>query len=250
MSSDERRVVIITQARMTSTRLPGKVAIEVLGKSILEYHLERLQRSRLMSQVVVATTTNSSDDIIVNICKGLGVAVYRGSEDDVLARYYHAAAKFAADIVVRVTSDCPLIDPGIMDKAIAQYLSLEPDIDYVSNCRLKQTYPRGMDTEVFGFPSLKIAHEQAKEPFEREHVTPHFWQHPERFALSNVDHDIDISRHRWTVDTPEDLDLVTRMLTACYPSNPEFDLQDCINVISENPVWENINRHIEQKKLQ
>jgi len=250
MSSAERRVVIITQARMTSTRLPGKVAIEVLGKSLLEHHLERLQRSRLKSQVVVATTTNSSDDIIINICKGLGVAVYRGSEDDVLARYFHAATKFAADIVVRVTSDCPLIDPAVIDKIIARYLSLEPNIDYVSNCRLKQTYPRGLDTEVFGFSGLKTAHEQAREPFEREHVTPHLWQHPKQFMLSNVEHDVDISRHRWTVDTPEDMDLIERILRACYPSNPEFGLQDCINVLRENPAWENINKHIEQKKIQ
>lgn len=243
------RVVIITQARMTSTRLPGKVAINVLGKPLLEHHLERLKRSSLASQVAVATTTNSSDDIIVKISEGLGITVYRGSEDDVLARYYHAALKFDADIVVRVTSDCPLIDPAVVDKTIAHYLSLKPDIDYVSNCRLKQTYPRGMDTEVFSFPSLKLAYEQTKEPFEREHVTPFLWQHPEQFMLSNVEHDIDISHYRWTVDTPEDLDLVERMLGACYPSNPEFDLQDCIDAIHQNPEWENINRHIEQKKL-
>jgi spore coat polysaccharide biosynthesis protein SpsF len=250
MTDATGRVVIITQARMTSTRLPGKVAINVLGKPLLEHHLERLQRSRLMSQVAVATTTNSSDDIIVKICEGVGIAVYRGSEDDVLARYYHAAVKFDADIVVRVTSDCPLIDPGVVDKTIAHYLSLEPDIDYVSNCRLKQTYPRGLDTEIFSFARLKQAHEQARKPFEREHVTPFLWQHPELFTLSNVEHDIDISHHRWTVDTPEDLDLIERMLGACYPSDPEFDLQDCLHAIHRNPEWANINKHIEQKKLQ
>jgi spore coat polysaccharide biosynthesis protein SpsF len=249
MSGKTGRVVIISQARMTSTRLPGKVAINVLGKSLLQHHLERLQRVNLMSQVIVATTVNSSDDIIVGICEGLGVAVHRGSEHDVLARYYHAAVEFDADIIVRVTSDCPLIDPEVMDKTIARYLALEPNINYVSNCRLKRTYPRGLDTEVFGFKSLKQAFEQAKRPFEREHVTPFIWQRPERFALANVEHDNDISHCRWTVDTSEDLDLIERMLTACYPSNPEFGLQDCIDLLHRHPEWENINKHIEQKKM-
>ena len=243
------RVVIITQARMTSTRLPGKIAIQILGKSLLEYHIERLKRSSLGSQVVVATTTNSSDDIIVKTSEGLGVDVYRGLEHDVLARYYHAAIKFEADIIVRVTSDCPIIDPEIVDKTISHYLSLLPDIDYVSNCRIRQTYPRGLDTEVFSFANLQLAYERAKEPFEREHVTPFLWLHPERFALSNVEHDVDLSHHRWTVDTPADVDLIKRMLEASYLSNPGFNLQDYLKLIDENPEWKYINSHINQKKL-
>jgi len=243
------RVVIITQARMTSTRLPGKIAIQILGKSLLEHHLERLMRSSLASQIVVATTINSSDDLIVKTSEGLGISVYRGSEHDVLTRYYHAAIKFDADIIVRVTSDCPFIDPEIVDKTISHYLSLEPDIDYVSNCRIRQTYPRGLDTEVFSFANLKLAYEQAGAPLEREHVTPFLWQHPERFELSNIDHDVDLSHHRWTVDTPADLNLIKRMLESVYPSNPKFLLQDCVKLIRENPEWENINKHIKQKKL-
>jgi spore coat polysaccharide biosynthesis protein SpsF len=249
MTMQRPQIVIISQARMTSTRLPGKVAIKVAGKTLLEHHLERIHRSELKTRLVIATTKNDADDAIVDICQKSGTPVYRGSEHDVLSRYYHAASKFEADIVVRVTSDCPLIDPDIIDLTINAFLSREPEIDYVSNCRLNQTYPRGLDTEVFAFSALKAAYEEAREPFEREHVTPFIWQHPERFALSNIDHYIDYSQHRWTVDTPEDLDLIKRMLNVCYPTNPEFGLQDCIELICRNPEWEEINKHIEQKKL-
>jgi spore coat polysaccharide biosynthesis protein SpsF len=249
MTAKEQRVVIVTQARMTSTRLPGKVAIDVLGKTLLEHHLERLQRSKRKTLVVVATTTNHADDVIARICEITGTSIFRGSEHDVLERYYFAAAKFDADIVVRVTSDCPLIDPAVIDLTIEAFLSARPTKDYVSNCRLKQTYPRGLDTEVFSFAALKEAHEQATQAFEREHVTPFLWQHPERFALANVDHEVDYSAHRWTVDTPEDLRLVKMMLAALYPLDPEFHLQDCIALLQQNPEWADINKHIEQKKL-
>jgi spore coat polysaccharide biosynthesis protein SpsF len=249
MTKTEPKIVVITQARMTSTRLPGKVAIEVAGKTLLEHHLERIGRSRLKTNVIVATTTNDTDDVIADICNKTGTAVYRGSEHDVLSRYYHAACEFEADIVVRVTSDCPLIDPDIIDLTVKAFLSDDHEYDYVSNCRLKQTYPRGLDTEVFAFTALKAAHEEAKQPFEREHVTPFIWQHPERFRLANVYHETDYSQHRWTVDTPEDLELIELMLDACYPSNPTFGLQDCIDLLQRNPEWEAINRHIEQKKL-
>jgi spore coat polysaccharide biosynthesis protein SpsF len=249
MTANEQRIVIISQARMTSTRLPGKVAIDVLGKTLLEHHLERLQRSKHMTQVVVATTTNDSDDVIVKICKKAGVGVFRGSEHDVLARYYHTACEFDADAIVRVTSDCPLIDPDVIDLTIGAFLSAQPRMDYVSNCRLRQTYPRGLDTEVFSFTALQVAHEQAREAFEREHVTPFLWQQPNRFALANIDNDVDHSAHRWTVDTPEDFELIRLMLAALYPSNPGFNLQDCVDLLYRNPEWMKINRHIEQKKL-
>jgi spore coat polysaccharide biosynthesis protein SpsF len=242
-------LVIISQARMTSTRLPGKVAIDVLGKSLLEHHLERLQRVELKTRVVVATTVNEQDDKIVDICEALDVDVYRGSEHDVLARYFHAARKFEADIVVRVTSDCPLIDPAIIDKTISRFLALQPDIDYVSNCRLNQTYPRGLDTEVFGFSSLSAAHTNANLAFEREHVTPFIWQRPDEFRLDNVDHDSDLSDKRWTVDTQEDLELIKLLLTACYQNNRTFGLSECLEQLQKNPEWDYINKHIEQKKI-
>jgi spore coat polysaccharide biosynthesis protein SpsF len=248
MSSGEKKVVIITQARMTSTRLPGKVAIEVLDKTLLEHHLERLNRSKLKTCVVVATTTNEVDDKIVDVCTAAGASVFRGSEDDVLSRYYSAACEYEADIIVRVTSDCPLIDPEISDLTIASFLDALPDIDYVSNCRLKQTYPRGMDTEVFGFTALETAHNEATKPLDREHVTPFIWRQPHRFRLGNTENGIDLSGHRWTVDTPEDLDLITRLLKACYPVNPDFNLADCLEVLRENPEWSLINEKIEQKK--
>jgi spore coat polysaccharide biosynthesis protein SpsF len=246
----DRRIIIITQARMTSIRLPGKIARKVLGKTLLEHHLERLERSKLKSRIVVATTENDSDNIISEICNSLNVGVYRGVEHDVLARYYYAAVKFDADIVVRVTSDCPLIDPEIVDKTIRRYLELEPDIDYVSNCRLKQTYPRGLDTEVFSFDSLKKGFEEACFPFEREHVTPFIWQNPERFKLGNIEHETDLSYHRWTVDTAEDFELIKLMISACYPSDPAYGLAACLDQFQQNPDWTKINNHVQQKKIQ
>jgi spore coat polysaccharide biosynthesis protein SpsF len=249
VTKQDLNIVIITQARMTSTRLPGKIAIEVAGKTLLEHHLERIRRSRLQTMVVVATTTNETDDIIVEICDKTSTAVYRGSEHDVLSRYYFAASAFNADIVVRVTSDCPLIDPEIIDLTIRSFLSDGSQMDYVSNCRLRQTYPRGLDTEVFTFAALKEAHEEANQPFEREHVTPFIWQRPKRFNLANVDHVTDFSNHRWTVDTPEDLELIDNMVKVLYPTNRFFGMRDCIDLLDANPTWEAINKHVEQKKL-
>ncbi|NLX01599.1 MAG: NTP transferase domain-containing protein, partial [Syntrophomonadaceae bacterium] len=166
------KTVIIDQARMTSTRLPGKVMKEVLGKPLLEYQIERLKRTNEADELVIATTTNNTDQPIVEICKRLGVAYYRGSEEDVLSRYYEAATKFGADVVVRVTSDCPLIDPTVVDKVIKHYKDNWDKYDYVSNT-LTRTYPRGMDTEVFSYKVLQEVYYNAQEQPEREHVTPY-----------------------------------------------------------------------------
>jgi len=149
------KVTAIIQARMTSTRLPGKVLKKVLNKSLLEYQLERVARSELIDEIIVATTLNESDDPIVGLCKQLGVSIFRGSEGDVLSRYYEAARQYNSDVVVRLTSDCPLIDPKIIDRVIQMYLTKK--FDYVSNTQLK-TFPRGMDTEVFSFEILQTAY--------------------------------------------------------------------------------------------
>ncbi|HBQ25201.1 MAG TPA: acylneuraminate cytidylyltransferase, partial [Syntrophomonas sp.] len=164
------KTIIIVQARMTSTRLPGKVLKEVLGKPLLEYQIERLRQVRLADELVIATTTNDTDQPIVELCEHLGGAYYRGSEEDVLSRYYEAATQFKADAVVRVTSDCSLIDPGVMDEVIGLYINNRDNYDYVSNT-LERTYPRGLDTEVFSMAALEKAYKEAGEQPDREHVT-------------------------------------------------------------------------------
>ena len=166
----KKRVVIILQARMSASRLPGKPLKKVLDRSLLSYQLERLRRVHSASEIVVATTTESQDDAIVSLCEAEKVAYFRGSSLDVLDRYYQAAKLFNADYIVRVTGDCPIIDPEIVDQVINEYLKQLPKYDYVSNSVIP-TYPRGLDTEIFSFALLESAHKEGKLPQEREHVT-------------------------------------------------------------------------------
>lgn len=241
------KIVIIVQARMTSTRLPGKVLKEVMGKPLLEYQIERLRRVSLADEIVIATTTNHSDQPIVDLCQKLNVSYYRGSEEDVLARYYEAAKLHRADVVIRVTSDCPIIDPQVIDQVIYYFLEHRNKYDYVSNS-LTRTYPRGMDAEVFSFKVLNEAFLEALDKPEREHVTLFIYRHPERYNLSNVTYSENQSHHRWTVDTIEDFTLISKIITALYPSKPTFDLEDCLKLLFKKNDWSKINSHIEQKE--
>lgn len=243
------RKVIIVQARMGSTRLPGKVLREVLGKPLLEYQLERLARVRLSDLVVVATTDLEQDEPIVTLCRRLGVPFFRGPEEDVLARYYLAAREFGAEIVARITADCPIIDPAVVDQVFRFYLDHAGEYDYVSNVR-RRTYPRGMDTEVFSFRALEESHREARREAEREHVTIFIKEHPERYRLGGVEYHQDYSRYRWTVDTEEDFQLIAKIITALHPENPRFTLEDCLQLLAEYPEWEKINAHIKQKPVQ
>ena len=240
------KTVIIVQARMTSTRLPGKVLKPVLGMPLLAYQIERLRRVRLAAEVVMATTTNRTDDPIAALCEQLAVPHFRGSEEDVLARYHAAAREYRAAHVVRVTSDCPLIDPAVIDQVIAYYHQEPGRFDYVSNA-LARSFPRGMDTEVFSFTALDEAHNEAVAKPDREHVTPFINRNPARYRLGNLTYSMDASRHRWTVDTAEDLALITLILEALYPEKPEFTLGDCLELLNQHPEWEAINAHVEQK---
>ena len=238
--------VMIVQARMASTRLPGKVLREVLGKPLLGYQLERLRRAGTVNRTVIATTTRGVDDAIADFCESNEVACFRGSEDDVLDRYYNAALENDADIVVRVTSDCPLIDPAVIDRVVKTYLTNSDRTDYVSNT-LERTYPRGMDTEVVSMLALAEAHHEAESKPDREHVTPFFYRQPERYRLMSVRNDEDLSAHRWTVDTPEDFELIRRIITALYAEKPEFTMRDCLDLIKRNPDWQKLNQDIMQK---
>ena len=240
------KTVIIVQARMTSTRLPGKVMKRVLGKPLLEYQLERLQRVKLADEIVIATTTNQTDEPIVELCNSLSVACFRGSEDDVLSRYYGAATAHKADLVVLVTSDCPLIDPQVIDTVIDYCLQNQSHYDYVSNS-LERTYPRGMDTEVFSFSTLQQAFGEATAQPDREHVTPFIYRQPARYRLGHVIYSEDCSHHRWTVDTPEDFELIQKIIEAIYPRKPNFTLEDCLSLLKKHPEWYIINSHVSQK---
>lgn len=238
------KTLIIVQARMTSTRLPGKVLLPLAGEPMLTRLIERLRRVRRADGIVVATTTNTSDDPIAALCALLGVPCHRGSEHDVLSRYADAARLYGADVVVRITSDCPLIDPALIDQTIAAYD--EGGSDYVSNM-LPPTWPYGMAVEVFSAAALAQAHAEATQAAEREHVTPFLYWHPERYRLRNVASPVDLSQHRWTVDTPEDYALVGRLFDHLMPTHPHFTQADVLALLDQHPDWIAINQHIQQK---
>lgn len=240
-------VVIIIQARMGASRLPGKPLKEVLGRPLLFYLIERLKQCKYADAIVVATTKRSQDALIVDCAKKFHTDTVRGEEEDVLSRYALAAKKTKADVIVRITADCPLMDPSLVDQMIEAFL-LKGDLDYFSNT-LDRTFPRGLDVEIFSRAALEKAYFEAKEAEEREHVTPYFYRHPESFRMENFSFEKNVSSHRWTVDTEEDFELIKRMIEALYPKNPHFGLKEMLALIQENPEWEEINRHVKQKTL-
>lgn len=236
--------LIIVQARMTSTRLPGKVLLPLAGEPMLMRLVERLCRVQRADGIVIATTTNVTDDPIAALCAQLGVPCHRGSEHDVLSRYADAARLHGADVVVRITSDCPLIDPALIDQVIATHE--EGGSDYVSNM-LPPTWPYGMAVEVFSAAALAQVHAEATQAAEREHVTPFIYWHPERYRLRNVASPVNLSHHRWTVDTPEDYELVRRLLETLHPINPEFTQADILTLLDIHPDWMTLNQYVKQK---
>jgi len=242
------KVAAIIQARLGSTRLPGKILKKVMDKTLLEYQIERIRKAKNIDEIIIATTVKETDDTIIEMCKKLGLSYYRGSEDDVLSRYYEAAVKFEVDVIVRITSDCPIIDPKVIDKVIQTYLDHQEYIDYVSNTLIR-SYPRGLDTEVFSFKTLERTHKMAVLPSHREHVTAYIYHHPEEFNLENVSDEQDFSHHRWTVDTIEDFRLISNIISHLYIDKKDFSYEDVLDVMNRYPEWYLINHHIEQKKI-
>ena len=231
---------------MTSTRLPGKVLRPILGRPMLSFQIERLRRVRGLDALVVATTVRSTDDPIVAFCEHEGIACTRGSEEDVLARYFDAATRFEATDIVRLTSDCPLLDPQVVDRVLEEYRLPGLDCDYASNM-LQPTFPYGMAVEVISRRALQEAFQEARDPAEREHVTPFIYWRPGRFRLRSVTMIPNFSHHRWTVDSPEDFELVSRILDSIYPDKPGFLMDDVLTLLRLNPDWEEINRAVQQK---
>jgi spore coat polysaccharide biosynthesis protein SpsF len=238
------KVVAIVQARMGSTRLPGKVLMDVAGKTMLARVVERLRLANLINEVLIATTDNAPDDAVVKECKACSVPVFRGDEKDVLDRYFRAAQLSNAQVIVRITSDCPLIDPEITNKTIAAFLEASPD--YAANT-LTRTYPRGLDTEVLSFGALSKAWQLARQRYEREHVTPYIFEHPADFKLLPVTGEADFSSHRWTVDTPEDLELIRTIYSRF--DGQSFGWRDVLGLVDREPELIELNRSVEQKAL-
>ncbi|MFZ7103245.1 MAG: cytidylyltransferase domain-containing protein [Peptococcaceae bacterium] len=241
-------IAAIIQARMGSRRLPGKVLKEVLEKPLLQLQIERVSRSKFLNSLMVATTNNDEDGKIVDLCRKLSVPYYCGAETDVLSRYYYAARNAKADIIVRLTGDCPLLDPQVIDRVIREFLNFYPQADYVSNT-LVRTFPRGMDTSVISFSALEEAFLKARNPQDREHVTSFIYLNPQQFKLKNVCYHQDVSRYRLTVDTAEDFSLIKRIIEGLYGVKPWFTLEDIINFLAAHPRLSEINAHVEQGEL-
>ncbi|MEK6647284.1 MAG: glycosyltransferase family protein [Candidatus Firestonebacteria bacterium] len=231
------KIVAIIQARMGSTRLPGKMLLNIAGKPTIQHVWERIRLSKMIDEIVLATGKDQDNDSLANWAEYNKVNFYRGSENDVLDRYYNAAKEAAADAVVRITGDCPLLDFQIVDKVVEEFQ--RGDYDYVSNTH-PPTFPDGLDVEVFSFAALKKAWTEARLKSEREHVTPYLWKHPEKFKLKNVIHSPDLSDLRWTLDTKEDLEFI-KLITEEAERLNDFKMNTILKIVSDHPQWGIIN---------
>lgn len=242
------KIGAIVQARMGSTRLSGKVMKNLEGKTVLEHVIDRVRQSKLIDEIIIATTTHNRDDVIEAEALRCGVKAFRGSEDDVLSRYYYAAKENNLDVVIRITSDCPLIDSKVLDEVIKFYV--DNNYDIVSNAGSdlsKRTYPRGLDIEAFSFKVLEKSFANAKETYQKEHVTPYIYENS--ICVYYYKNDIDYSKHRWTLDTDEDFKLISEIYKHLYHGEHDFYLSDIVKLFETKQELFDINAHIEQKKL-
>lgn len=266
-------ILAIVQARWASSRLPAKVLANIEGEPMLVRVVERCKKARTVDDVIVATTTDPSDEAIAELCKQRGYRYFRGDPHDVLDRYYQAASQFGADVIVRVTGDCPVIDPGVIDDTVNAFLStpekagrkkLEDGdevveqssdspfrfpFDFVAN-RLpppwKRTYPMGLDTEVCTFHALIRAWKEASQDYEREHVMPYIYEQEGRFRICLLNHEPDYGFFRWAVDTPEDLEVVRRIY-AHFGGRDDFSWLEVVSLYSQQPELASINASVSQK---
>ncbi len=238
-------VVAIIQARMGSTRLPGKVLLDIAGKPMLLRVVERVRAAACVDEVVVATSVNPCDDPVQSLCAALGIKCFRGSERDVLDRYYRSAEWIGADVVARITADCPLVDPAVIDLVISAYL--KGGVDYASNRRYRDDvvsniYPDGLDAEVFSFAALERAWLEARLASEREHVTPYIWKNPRAFRTLSVGDEADLSGLRWTVDEGADLEFVRLVYQRL--GDRLFGMREVLALLAAAPELGTINSHI------
>lgn len=236
-------VVAIVQARMGSTRLRGKVLQDLVGRPVLHRVIDRLRQAGQLDAIWVATTHLPADEAVIELSRSLGVPGFAGSEHDVLDRYWQTAQQAGARVVVRVTADCPLIDPEVLDSVVAAFNPSAPAADYAWN----DGYPRGLDVEVFSRAALERAWREDQNPAWREHVTAYMHQHPELFRLLPARCERDHSAERWTVDTPEDFQLVQTIWR--HFGHDRFRWRDVLAALDAHPDWRELNRHIRQKTL-
>ena len=251
MSSKDSKVIAMVQARTGSTRLPGKTIKEICGKPMLLLMLERLSQSKYIDEIVVATSTTENDDVIYDLAQKNGYGVFRGSEFDCLDRHYQAAKKFNANFVCKIPSDCPLIDPEVVDKVILFFLQNSNNYDYVSNLH-PPTFPDGLDVEIFHLSVLEKASKGATDSNHREHTTTFIWSQPSRFRIGNIsmpnDENLFLTQ-RWTVDYPEDFEFVKAIYENLYDDGKIFLMKEILNFLQKRRDVYNINKHLISKNM-
>lgn len=236
-------IMASVQARMGSTRLPKKVLKIIAGKPMLWHIVNRLKKARLINKIVIATSTNERDKPIWEFAKHYGIESYAGSEENLVDRHFQAAKRYKADVIVRITADCPLIDPRVVDKVVKHFL--DGNFDYVSNV-VKSTYPVGLDTEVFSYGALKRVWKEAKTPLEREFFTVYMRDHPEIFKIGNVVQKKDLSHMQWTVDTKKDLKFIREIYKRLYKENKVFCTDDVLDLLKKHPELMEINKGVKR----
>lgn len=240
----DKKIIAIIQGRMGSNRLPGKILLDIGGQPMLARVVNRVRRARTIEQVVVATTLDLSDDPVAVFCRQNGYPCYRGDLFDVLDRYYQAASNYSADIVVRITADCPVIDPFEIDRIVGAFL--ESGGDFAANrlpLPFSRSIPIGLDVEVVSFPALERAWKEATEKYEREHVMPYFYDQEGRFNILVLEHEPNLGQLRWTVDTPQDLE-VLRSIYASFNNKDDFSLDELLAHSEKHPEWQAMNANI------
>lgn len=233
----------IFQVRMGSTRLPRKMFKKILGKPLLWHIIQRVEATRSVKRIILATTKSKEDIQIVNFAKELKLPYFCGSTNNVLGRFYEAARKFGSDIIVRITPDDPFKDPQIIDNFVEYFLKHKNQFDYVSNT-IKPTYPEGLDIEIFTFKALERAWLEAKKSSEKEHLTPYIWSNPQKFRIKNLSYKKNLSRFRWTIDYPQDLKFAREIYKKLYPKKKIFLMKDILKLLKEEPELQKINQDI------
>lgn len=243
------KIGVIIQARMGSTRLPGKVLKTIIDDTVLAHVVRRVSLSNKIDDIIIATTDLEEDYLIVEESQRLKVNFYRGSSRDVLSRYYKSAIENDLDVIVRITSDCPLIDPIILDDMIKIYMNVDDTSIIMTNAGLREedrTFPRGLDIEIFSINLLQYAFLNADKEYQREHVTPYIYENSQIYNYKN---DEDNSKHRWTLDTEEDFDLINEIYTRLYNGEHNFYYKEILNIFKNDNNLQDINFHVKQKEV-
>ncbi len=238
-------IIAILQARMGSSRLHGKVLLKIKGKTLLELYLDRVKQSSLIDKIIIATTTKSPDDAIWQLAVNLGVDCFRGSEDDLLDRFWQCAKKYKADVVVRFTADDPFVDHQVIDRGIGIFN--ENQVDFVTN-HFEPTYPEGLDIEVYSIDALERSWREAKLRSEREHVFPYIQNHQNLFNIINFRQDSDYSHLRWTIDHDCDFEMTKIIYDYLYDDKPIFLQNDILSLLEKHPEIAEMNSHINRKE--